>query len=707
MKKLLLIIFSTYFISFIHAQVGSLDSSFGNNGIQLFTPNQNLTTHVFKVLVAPDKSLYVVFSSVSQLFMVAKYFADGTIDVTYGNSGYSDQVLMNFADAALQSDGKIILAGSTQQGYLSDIHDDLLVYRFTPDGFIDLSFNGSGFVTKTYTPTSYEFTTSVTVSNNLIVVTGFSESLVGNMAFHHVDVYDTSGVFVSSFFIGDLTDASTFNPSDFLYSIAIQDQKIVVATYNYKRYPDESFALLRFNADGTPDNSFDLDGIDTIGNSFFFGASAVAIQGNKIVVASADPDFVTGSYGFAIARYNDDGSLDSSFNGTGKQTTDFGSAIITPEAISIQGNKIIVGGNFFNPVTQKYEVALARYNNDGTLDSGFDTDGKQTTGKSGYDITMDKMDVYGNRLFVSGMDMAAAYILEGNVINFSCPNDKTVFTDIGVCTAVVKDVAPLGVPSPSDLFVKYNLSGATTGNGIGDVSGQIFNKGITNVIYSLINDPAKTCTFNVIVKDEEAPLITNAFATPGNLWPPNHQLKDVSINYAIKDNCNDAVVTLSVKSNEPQTGTGRSDLPNDWQVMSADRVRLRAERNELGTGRIYTITISAKDAAGNLTKQDVTVTVPPSLGLPKQFYTGAMKQSLRAKVLSNPSQNYFTLQTNSTSNTRISVSVINASGAVLETRNGLPANGQLQVGNSYGSGFYFAEIKQGDEKIILKLVKLR
>ncbi|MEO6723212.1 MAG: T9SS type A sorting domain-containing protein [Ferruginibacter sp.] len=706
MKKLLLTLLSTSFIVFTNAQTGSLDSAFGNNGIQLFSPDLNVTASVLKVLVAPDKSFYVVYSAADDaLIVVAKYFPDGTPDASYGNAGYSDILPMNFSDATLQSSGRIIIAGSSRQDYSSVIHDDLLVYRLTNIGFIDQSFNGSGFVTKTYTATSYEFTTSVTVADNLLVVTGFSESLVGNIAYHHVDVYDTSGVFLGNFFIGDIADAGTFDPSDFPYSIAIQDQKIVVATYDFKLPPNERFSLLRFNAGGSPDNTFDLDGIDTIGKSFFFGAPAVAIQGNKIVVASAYNDLVTGTNGFAIARYKDDGALDSSFNGTGMQTTDFGTATITPRAIAIQGNKIIVGGNFINPATQKYELALVRYNNDGALDNSFDGDGKQTTGVSGYNLSMDKMNVYGNRLFVSGRDMAAAYILEGKVINFACPNDKTVFTDIGVCTAVVKDIAPFGDPSPNDLFVEYNLSGATTGTGIGDASGQIFNKGITTVIYSLIDDPATTCTFNVIVKDGEAPLITNAFATPGNLWPPNHQLRDLSINYAMKDNCNDAVVTLFVRSNEPQTGTGRSDLPNDWQVMSPDRVRLRAERNELGSGRIYTITITAKDAAGNVTRQDVIVTVPLSQGLPK-LYTSNRGENLSVKVLSNPSENYFTLQTSSNNNKPLVLRVTNAVGSVMETQSGVPANGQMQVGRNYSEGFYFAELIQGGQKVVVKLIKM-
>ena len=114
--------------------------------------------------------------------------------------------------------------------------------------------------------------------------------------------------------------------------------------------------------------SFSGDGKQTTEFGPFAGASGVAIQADgKIVAVGA------GGGGFALARYNADGSLDTSFSGDGKQTTDFGN-FDGASAVAIQANgKIVavgeVSGNF----------ALARYNPNGTLDPSFSADGKQTT----------------------------------------------------------------------------------------------------------------------------------------------------------------------------------------------------------------------------------------------------------------------------------------------------------------------------------------
>ena len=102
----------------------------------------------------------------------------------------------------------------------------------------------------------------------------------------------------------------------------------------------------------------------------------MALQGDgKIVVVGTS---ATGSGGdFALARYNPNGSLDTSFSGDGKQTTDFGGVGDGATGVALQADGKIVavgssrsgGGDF----------ALARYNPNGSLDTSFSGDGKQTT----------------------------------------------------------------------------------------------------------------------------------------------------------------------------------------------------------------------------------------------------------------------------------------------------------------------------------------
>jgi hypothetical protein len=119
----------------------------------------------------------------------------------------------------------------------------------------------------------------------------------------------------------------------------------------------------------------------------------------------------------------------------------------------------------------------------------------------------------------------------------------------------------------------------------------------------------------VSVSDYTAPVITNASANPSTIWPPNHKMVDVTINYDVSDDftsASDIVSTLDVSSNEPinTNGDGNTDL--DIEIVDAHHVRLRAERAGGGNGRVYTITITSKDSAQNTSQRTVTVVVPKS-----------------------------------------------------------------------------------------------
>ena len=106
--------------------------------------------------------------------------------------------------------------------------------------------------------------------------------------------------------------------------------------------------------------------------------------------------------------------------------------------------------------------------------------------------------------------------------------------------------------------------------------------------------------------------IGHASATPALLWPANHKMVPVTVNYDLGNLCtvDPVTVALSVSSSEPANGIGDGTTETDWVVVDAHHLLLRAERSGLNDGRVYTITITATDSRGNVTKQTVTVTVP-------------------------------------------------------------------------------------------------
>jgi hypothetical protein len=107
-------------------------------------------------------------------------------------------------------------------------------------------------------------------------------------------------------------------------------------------------------------------------------------------------------------------------------------------------------------------------------------------------------------------------------------------------------------------------------------------------------------------------VISNVSVDPPVLWPANHKMVLVKVNYDLENMCiaDPVIAWLSVSSNEPVKGFGDGDTAPDWFVWGPHHLQLRAERSGKGTGRVYTITITARDWRGNTSTQTVTVTVP-------------------------------------------------------------------------------------------------
>jgi len=94
------------------------------------------------------------------------------------------------------------------------------------------------------------------------------------------------------------------------------------------------------------------------------------------------------------------------------------------------------------------------------------------------------------------------------------------------------------------------------------------------------------------------------------LWPPDHRLVNVTVNYSATEACGDVESSLSLFSNEPVLSTGGRSSAFDWMILDEHHVLLRAERSGSGNGRDYEITITCADSSGNTTSKVVHVTVP-------------------------------------------------------------------------------------------------
>ncbi|HZT59119.1 MAG TPA: hypothetical protein VFA21_10875 [Pyrinomonadaceae bacterium] len=170
------------------------------------------------------------------------------------------------------------------------------------------------------------------------------------------------------------------------YAMALQpDGKTVVGGYAVNNSGDKDFALVRYNYDGMLDTTFGTGGkVTTDFNSTSDRVWGVALQPDGKIVAAGETVSAVfpGTNDIALARYNSDGSLDTTFGGTGKVTTDHGAgANNAAYAVALSGTNVIVAG--YETVSGNNDFMVARYTSAGALDPTFGTLGVTTLGFSG------------------------------------------------------------------------------------------------------------------------------------------------------------------------------------------------------------------------------------------------------------------------------------------------------------------------------------
>jgi uncharacterized delta-60 repeat protein len=337
------------------------------------------------VLVQPDGKILVAGSGYSlgvsnnPVIALIRYNADGTLDSTFSDDGIVMTKIGNYGDGgkglALQSDGKILVVGS----HSTSSSPDIAVLRYNPDGVLDSSFGVGGIVT-TAVGTGTDFGQDIVIQpNGKILVAGYSDTTPSDFIYNFALVrYNTDGSLDSTFSgDGKLTTAiGSF--SDFTGSLTLQsDDKILVAGVSYNG-SDRDFALVRYNTDGSLDSTFSGDGkLTTAIGLEGDEVSSVAVQADgKIIVAGKS---VNAGYDYnAVVRYNTDGSLDNTFSDDGIVTTLNGLNSLGQDVVLQPDGKILVAGEGRTDVTYGH-FGVVRYNTDGSLDNTFSNDGMVIT----------------------------------------------------------------------------------------------------------------------------------------------------------------------------------------------------------------------------------------------------------------------------------------------------------------------------------------
>src|SRR5579885_2328481 len=314
---------------------GSLDQGFGTGGIaRTLWPNGQPGYNDATAIALESNGDIVIAGygqdqSGNQFFAAARFLPGGKIDSTFGTGGIVTLSLGGgdtTGGVAVDASGNIVLAGSAS--FNGSYFQTAVLIRYTPTGMLDPSFGNGGVVTTSF-GFGNSFVRAVTVqADGRSVVGGESTSGTGFEGSFAIVRYTTSGALDPSFnghglVLDRFSELGGFSYAD-LHALTLGPSGTIVAAGDCgaDEFSDVQFAVARYTSVGSLDTTFDRTGHAELDLGSGTQAAGVAIQSNgKLVVVGPAPYFETG--GFAVARYDADGTLDAAFGTKGIVTTNF------------------------------------------------------------------------------------------------------------------------------------------------------------------------------------------------------------------------------------------------------------------------------------------------------------------------------------------------------------------------------------------------
>lgn len=362
------------------AATGDLDITFDSDG-KVITSALNFD-EARSLAIQQDGKIVVVgstFDGTTYDFAIARYLPNGTLDVTFDSDGLKTINSAGFDDVAtsvaIQQDGKITVAGYAQVSDGGQILGRFAVARLNADGTPDTTFGIGGLTTNTSQSRDEGAHSMLIQASGKIVVGGWR---LGSSYEFALTRFNTNGTRDATFgTAGSTTTSFTGVPNARITAIALQSNGKIVAAGEADKGFDIDLALARYNSNGDLDTTFGTAGKTTV------DIAVDSFQSLDILAVQSDDKIVVGGYSgsdFALARLTPDGAPDTTFGTNGIITTDFGGSEDV-RALGIQSDgKIVAAG------ATSSDLALARYSSSGTIDNTFGTNGKITTDFGGIDL---------------------------------------------------------------------------------------------------------------------------------------------------------------------------------------------------------------------------------------------------------------------------------------------------------------------------------
>jgi uncharacterized delta-60 repeat protein len=326
------------------------------------------------ILQTKDSSISNVSGSTYTIPITVTAAASGSLDGSFNIDGRvmgsflkNPNDIMSTRAMIIQNDGKVIVGGSASD-FANGLSNGFAMARYTTTGVLDTSFGGTGLV----------FTQSIQTNLESMALQTDDKILAVGGTYYGFQLmrYNTDGSLDTGF--GTVTSGvvtqnlpSRFATAQYGGLVVQSNGKIVVAGI----LDTSTFVIIRFNANGTIDNSFGTNGVLTPTTPNIFVRSIQRQADNKIIAVGISN---IGTQGYAITRFNEDGTLDTGFGSNGLTITQLIPADATSQGSydyatgsEIQSNgKIVVVGS------SNSSFGLVRYNQDGTLDTSFGVNGR-------------------------------------------------------------------------------------------------------------------------------------------------------------------------------------------------------------------------------------------------------------------------------------------------------------------------------------------
>jgi uncharacterized delta-60 repeat protein len=317
---------------------GQLDPGFDGDGKVTTNFVSGEVQEALGVVIQSDGKIVVVGHTGQTVgptvVALARYDTDGSLDESFGSGGKVISTIAGRAFAvALQSGGRIVVAGDDPAA------GDIMLARFGANGALDTSFGDGGRIFTDVSGNGDIATNLALQSNGAILVSGGSSVGAARTVLAR---YDADGEPDDTF--GDAGEL-LLSGLQVGEGLAVQSDGKIVLVGKRGSGVDTAFATMRLNADGSFDDSFGDDGtaataFSTLGDE----ALAVTLQGNGKIVVAGRSSLQTNSK-FAVARYDANGTLDTTFNTDGMLTVDFFGFTDFAESVAVQPDgKIVLGG---------------------------------------------------------------------------------------------------------------------------------------------------------------------------------------------------------------------------------------------------------------------------------------------------------------------------------------------------------------------------